>query len=121
MPKTILMVDDDTDFLDEMKDVLEREGFGVIAMSEHDNVLAKARLDRPDAIILDLDMRSVSGFEIASTLKGAKETKDIPIVALSGHYKTIDSWLSSFCDFKKWITKEKGPEDIVKELKSIIK
>ena len=121
MLKTILMVDDDADFLDEMKDMLEREGFGVIVLSEHDNVLEQARLDKPDAILLDLDMRSVSGFEIASALKGANETKNIPLVALSGHYKTKDDWLASFCDFKKWLTKENGPEDIVKELKLIIK
>lgn len=120
MRKTILMVDDDMDFLHEMKDVLEREGFGVIMMSEHDDVLEKARLDKPDVILLDLDMRSVSGFEIASALKGSDETKGIPLVALSGRYKTMDSWLSSFCDFKQWITKDNGPEDIVKELKLVI-
>lgn len=82
MPK-ILIIDDDADIVEAMRLVLEKSGYQVIIAVDGNEGLGKARAEKPDAIILDVMMPGLDGFEVARELKGDSQTRDIAILMLT--------------------------------------
>lgn len=78
----ILAVDDDPVTLLLLKETLEPQ-FTVLTASNGPSGIALARSERPDALILDLMLPGMSGFEVASTLKVDPATRQIPILILT--------------------------------------
>ena len=78
----IVAVDDDPVTLLLLKETLEPE-FTVLTASNGPSGIALARSERPDALILDLMLPGMSGFEVASTLKVDPATQEIPILILT--------------------------------------
>ena len=65
----ILIVDDDKEFLEELREVLVNTGYEVVAVADGIAASKAARVTRPDVILLDLRMKGMSGFEVADRLK----------------------------------------------------
>ena len=80
----ILLVDNDVDFVDMNKAVLEHQGYEVITAFSGKEGLETVKLERPDAIVLDLMMEKYdSGFTFAKDLKTDPNLKHIPILMLT--------------------------------------
>lgn len=80
----ILIIDDDPDFVEAMKIILESDGYDVDAAYDGDEALLKIRNELPDLILLDIMMRSKSeGFSLARIIKQDDSLKRIPIIAVS--------------------------------------
>lgn len=80
--KRILMVDDDRDFVESTKAVLE-EKYEVLVAYDGDEGIEKARAEKPDLIILDVIMPTEDGFSAAERLKEDPELSAIPIMMLT--------------------------------------
>jgi CheY-like chemotaxis protein len=80
----VVVVDDDEDFLEELKEVLCLNGYDVEAVSDPAGALGIIEKVRPDAVLLDLRMRGKDGFEIAEELARNQETAEIPVIAMTG-------------------------------------
>lgn len=78
-PVNILVVDDNPKDVELLTSILEPEGFGIIKAYGGKEGIELAIERYPDAIILDLLMPDVSGFEVVHRLKGDPRAKDIPI------------------------------------------
>ena len=77
----ILVVDDDYDFLEFNRLILERAGFRVVTAVEPQQALKKMEDEKPDLVISDLMMTSLdSGFSFARTVKQDERYVGIPIV-----------------------------------------
>ncbi len=85
-PERIMIVDDNKVLLKELQETLDLCGYDTRAVSEGSSVYRLARLTKPDAILLDLNMPDTSGFDVADKLKQNKETSRIPIIAISGYF-----------------------------------
>jgi len=80
----ILLVDNDVDFIDLNKAVLENNGFDVVVAYSGREGLDKVRYEQPDLIVLDLMMeKHDTGFTFAKTLKADPVYKKIPILMLT--------------------------------------
>lgn len=80
----ILLVDDDVDFIDLNKAVLENHGFEVVIAFSGREGLDKVRFEQPDLIVLDLMMeKHDTGFMFAKTLKADPLYRNIPILLLT--------------------------------------
>lgn len=80
---TILIVDDEPDLRELVKNVLVAKGYDVVMAEDGDEALAWARDKIPDLIVMDLNMPLMDGFEATRRLKADAETKSIPVIALS--------------------------------------
>jgi CheY-like chemotaxis protein len=82
----VLYIEDNEDNAYMLKMRLELLGdFEVLAAEDGEKGCALAALERPDIILMDLEMPVVDGWEAARRLKSNPQTRDIPIIALSAH------------------------------------
>ena len=79
----ILLVDDDIDFVEATKTVLESKPYEVIVAHEGEEGLRKAREEKPDLILLDVIMPVKDGFTAAEQLKEDPQLSKIPTLMLT--------------------------------------
>ena len=80
----ILLVDDDLDFIEMHKAVLQNHGFEVLTATNSQEGMERVRTDMPDLIILDLMMeKHDSGFSLSSMIKSDPLFKKIPILMVT--------------------------------------
>ncbi len=79
----VLLVDDQLFFLDLARDLLIPGGFEVYTASSGAEALEVAQARRPHAILLDVEMPGMDGFETCRRLKANPATADIPVVFLT--------------------------------------
>jgi type IV pilus assembly protein PilB len=81
--RRVLVVDDDPS-LGELIETMFGDDYDVLIAKTGDEGLRRARLERPDLILLDLHMPDISGLEIAKKLRNAAATSMIPLIMLTG-------------------------------------
>lgn len=81
----ILIVEDNPMARHALRRILEKADYEVTAVSDGPEGLAEAQERKPDAIILDMDLPTLDGWEVARALKEESATSDIPILALTSH------------------------------------
>ena len=81
----ILLVDDDADFVESTKAVLESKPYEVIVAVNGDEGLRRAREDKPDLILLDIIMPIEDGFTAAEQLKKDPQLARIPVLMLTSY------------------------------------
>ena len=82
----VLYIEDNDDNVFMLKMRLELLGdFEVLTAEDGEKGCAMAISERPDIILMDLEMPVVDGWEAARRLKSSPQTRDIPIIALSAH------------------------------------
>ena len=79
----ILLVDDDADFIESTKTVLESQPYEVIVAREGEEGLRKAKEEKPDLILLDVIMPVKDGFTAAEQLKKDPALSKIPTLMLT--------------------------------------
>ena len=91
MPKKkIFIADDQEDILSLLKDFLINHDFEVMVLKEPKNILASIISFKPNLILLDLLMPDLGGFEICEILNKNSQTREIPIIIISGFGNLVD-------------------------------
>ena len=80
----ILTVDDENDVLLIIKTALQVEGYDVVTAVNGQDALEAAEAEAPDAIILDVMMPGMDGFEVLTRLREAPQTQNTPVIMLTG-------------------------------------
>ena len=86
----ILVVDDEPDIVRVVSRIMEARGHTVRTAHDGTEALAQVRAERPDVIILDLNLPGMNGFEVTSRLRADESTRTIPIVMMTAAYVSID-------------------------------
>lgn len=81
--KTILIVEDDKFLRELISRKLTEEGFEMIEAVNGEEVFKKIKEKRPDLILLDLILPTISGFEVLEKIKRNSEWSSIPVIILS--------------------------------------
>lgn len=81
--ESVLIVDDQVANLELLSRILAAEGYEVRVATTGARGLQAAQADPPDAILLDVVMPGLSGFEVCERLKEQQQTRDIPVIFLS--------------------------------------
>ena len=83
MSNHILIVDDQRELAGMMADMLGDAGFATRTADNGRDALADIQADRPDLLVLDVNMPGLDGFEVATMLKADPSTATIPIIMVS--------------------------------------
>lgn len=89
-PQRIAVVDDDRPTRDYLADVLRRAGYAVCLAESGLRLVAALQIDRPDLILLDVNMSWIDGFELCRALKRNRDWQTIPVVFVSGRSTDAD-------------------------------
>lgn len=117
---SLLIVDDYPDALDVWGVYLRAEGFTVLTASDGQSALAEAIREKPDVIVMDLELPGKSGYEVARDLKSRPDTCTIPLIAATGysHVKQLD--LARQSGFDSVMVKPCDPQALVAEIRRLL-
>ena len=96
----ILLVEDHEEIWDFLSRRLKRRGFDVIVAVDGREGVDKAVGERPDIVLLDMNLPVMDGWTVARTLKADAAVSGIPIIALTAHAMSSDKEkaLAAGCD-----------------------
>lgn len=117
---TVLVVEDTPSQMELMNIFLQEGGYTVIRANDAKEGLEKARQHQPDAIITDVVMPGMSGFEFCRKLKKDLDTKKIPIIFCSSKNKDIDRIWGMRQGADLYLTKPFTKHQLIGAVKSII-
>lgn len=120
----ILVVDDDPDFVEITRAVLEKEGFEVISAASGSQGLARARREHPDLVILDVMMSSVlDGVDASQTMRDDPELSVIPLIMISSIAQSehADQFpTDEYIHVDAWLAKPVQPQELLKKVSTLI-
>ena len=126
--KKIFVADDDVQFVDSVKTLLESVGYIVSHTYKSEEIIESVKHFNPDLILLDVMFagpRGPDGFKISRLLHQDPELKDIPVIIISGVRKVMhlpficepdDKWMP----VKAFIEKPITPDQLLSEVKKVI-
>ncbi|HME89993.1 MAG TPA: response regulator [Myxococcaceae bacterium] len=113
----ILVVDDYDDSREMYAELLEASGFRVAEARDGRQSLEKAQQLLPDLVLMDLTLPGIDGLEATRRLKLDPRTRNIPVVALSGHDAGELAKGMADIHWAAFLTKPCVPEALLAELK----
>jgi len=87
--KRILIVDDNADSRYSLRLLLD--GYEVLEASGGEEAIELARKERPNCLLLDVEMPGMSGFDVCRRLRSLDETRRVPIILVTGHHRDTQS------------------------------
>jgi len=117
----ILVIDDDRFLAQIYILTLKKVGYEVLLMENGIDGLEAAKKEKPDAIILDILMPGIDGFQVLRELKKNDKTKDIPVIMLTSLSQKEDEEMGMRGGAQAFLTKSTTlPDDVVKQLKKLL-
>jgi DNA-binding response OmpR family regulator len=86
----LLVVDDEPEINKLVARIFEKRGYRVTSALDGAEALAAVKRQRPDLIMLDLNLPKVDGWEVCRQLKSDPATKAIPIIMLTAAHANVD-------------------------------
>ena len=90
MSQKVLVVDDNLDSTLILRSILESHGFTVTVAHSGSEALAELARDVPDAILLDVMMPEMSGFEVLEKIKSVHATSRVPVIMVTAKIQDDD-------------------------------
>ena len=124
--RDILLVDDDPDFVEAVKVIVEKAGYNVRVAYDGQEGLEAVKEKLPDLVVLDIMMPVMNGHEACAKLKGNEETADIPIILLTAVADRVTTSTYTHRDMLEseaddYIPKPVEPNDLLELIKNWLK
>ena len=91
MSKRILIVEDDEDILNLLKELLEKEGFEVTGLNYTESIIKSIEKHKAELVILDYLLPKINGGELCHEIKSRPATALVPVIMLSAFPRVIQS------------------------------
>ena len=119
--RRILVVEDYPDAREMYAEYFSFIGYDVELAANGQEALEKARSQAPDAIVMDLSLPVLDGWEATRLLKQDERTKDIPVLAVSGHAMGSNSReaIEAGCD--DFVAKPALPQDVEDRIRRLLR
>ena len=122
----ILLIDDDVDFVEATKTILETKSYQVSVAYNGDEGLKKAKKEKPDLILLDVIMPVKDGFSVAEHLKKDTQLSKTPIIMLTAFAQKVSETSLSVSqaltlEAEDYLDKPVSPEELLKRVEKLLK
>lgn len=118
MNELILVVDDEARIVKLAKDYLENGQFRVRTAADGNTALAIARQEKPDLIVLDLNLPGMDGLDVCRTLR---RESDVPIIMLTARVEETDRLIGLELGADDYITKPFSPRELVARVRVVLR
>jgi twitching motility two-component system response regulator PilH len=117
--KKVLVVDDSATDLKNLEQICMEAGYSVITATCGIEAVKKAQEERPDAVLLDVIMSDMNGFQVCRALTSNEGTKDIPVVLVSSKSERTDRIWGEQQGARAYIVKPYAPAQILDQLQRL--
>ena len=121
MKARVLLVEDNENNRYLARFLLEREGCTVAVAANGRQALDAARQDKPDLVVMDIQMPELDGYETAERFKGDPALADIPLVGVSSFAMAGDRAKALKVGFTGYIEKPINPDTFAREVLGFMK
>lgn len=119
--RKIVYFEDDSDMVDLVRIILNREGYQVFGIAAGLEGLELVQETDPDLILLDLMLPDMDGWEIYRQLKQNDSTQDIPVIVVTAKAQSIDKVLGlEIAKVDEYISKPFRPQELVDRVNKVI-
>jgi two-component system cell cycle response regulator DivK len=120
MGNCILVVEDQADNRQILRDLLGNAGFDLIEAETGEQALAALAKQRPDLILMDIQLPIMDGYEATRRIRANPELKGIPIIAVTSYALTGDEAkaLAAGCD--AYVTKPYSPRALLAKVREYL-
>ena len=113
MTISVLIAEDERNIAESLTFILERARCAVTHADDGERALAAARADRPDVLVLDVMLPSLSGFDVLKTIRGDPALAGLPILMLTAKGQEQDRRTAGELGADAFITKPFSNAEIV--------
>jgi two-component system alkaline phosphatase synthesis response regulator PhoP len=118
MNELILVIDDEPKITKIARDYLERNNFRVVVADDGVTALAAARTDRPDLVVLDLNLPGMDGLDVCRVLR---RESNVPIIMLTARVEEMDRLIGLELGADDYITKPFSPRELVARVRAVLR
>ena len=118
MTKKILVVDDEPQIVTILKAYLEKAGFDVVTAEDGLAAMAVYRAEKPDFMILDLNLPGMDGLDICRTVRREADT---PILMLTARVEETDKLIGLEIGADDYVVKPFSPKEVVARVRTILR
>ena len=114
MTKRILVIEDQEDLRGVLRDLFTNSGYTVIEAVDGAAGVARAKSDRPDIILMDIQMPIIDGYEATRQIKADPNLTSVPIVAVSSFAMKGDEEKARAAGCDDYVTKPYSPVQLLR-------
>jgi CheY-like chemotaxis protein len=120
MSPLVLLVDDEPDHVEMYRLGLEAAGFRVVFAYNGRDGVARARDHRPHAIVLDVRLHDMTGWDVCSALRTDPRTERIPVLILTAAAEPTLAQQASAAGCAAYLLKPCFPDELARTIRSVI-
>jgi twitching motility two-component system response regulator PilH len=116
----IMVVDDAPADLQNLKNILTKGGHQVIEVTSGQDSISKAKAEKPDAIVMDVVMPGVNGFQATRQISKDPDTASIPIIVVSAKNQETDRLWAMRQGAREYVVKPVKDADLLSKVKQVL-
>ena len=120
MSKRILVVEDHEDNRKLLRILLRNTGFEMLEAWDGESALTSAAKERPDLILMDIQLPGINGYDVTRRLKQDPDLKAIPIIAVTSYALGGDESKAREAGCDDYITKPYSPRELLKKIREYL-
>jgi twitching motility two-component system response regulator PilH len=119
MARNILIVEDNAVDRTRLETLLSTAGYVVSTAENGEQAIASVKRNKPDAILMDVNMPGMDGFAATRALRADADTKDIPVVLVTAKDQKADKAWGQMLGAKGYVTKPYTEEVILAQMRGL--
>jgi Response regulators consisting of a CheY-like receiver domain and a winged-helix DNA-binding domain len=120
MSKRILVVEDQEDNRQILRDLLGSAGYDVIEAEDGQAALAMVKRQRPDLILMDIQLPLMDGYEATRRFKADPDLQNIPIIVVTSYALSGDEEKARAAGCDGYVTKPFSPRQLLAKIKEYL-
>jgi DNA-binding response OmpR family regulator len=117
----VLVVEDERDVAELIRYNLGKEGYDVVITASGTDAVKQARETRPDIVLLDIMVPHLNGWEVCRRLKQDAETRNIPVIMVTGRAEEGDKVLGFEMGADDYVTKPFSPRELLARVRAVVR
>lgn len=120
MSKRILIIEDQEDNRAILRDLLSQAGYALIEAADGEEGVELAQSERPDLILMDIQLPVIDGYEATRRIKAKPELRSIPIIAVTSYALSGDEAKARAAGCDGYVTKPFSPRDLLAKVRAYL-